>query len=64
MSAPYSEKLARVQARVESDLLELADETFDAETADDSDGLDQAKRDGIIEALQVVRVIIREERRA
>lgn len=63
MSGLFNDRAARLQSLIESELLELADETFDAETAEDSDGLDQAKRDGILEALAVVRRVIREERR-
>jgi hypothetical protein len=42
-------------ARIERRLLALADEAFDEEEAVDSDGTDQAERQGILSALAVVR---------
>ena len=42
-------------ARIERRLARMADEAFDPEEAVDSDGCDQAEREGILRALGVVR---------
>ena len=44
------ELLKRISERINK----LADETFDEDEAIDSDGLDQAERDGMLQALAIV----------
>lgn len=48
-------KNRRLLARIERRIQEAADEAFDYDDAIDSDGLDQAQRDGLLQALQIVQ---------
>jgi hypothetical protein len=48
--------------RIEERLQELADEAFDPEEAVDSDGSDQAERNGILNALEIVQDEFQKER--
>lgn len=46
---------------LEARLTRLADDEFDEAEAADSDGLDQARRQGILDALDAVRAFVRGE---
>jgi hypothetical protein len=45
--------------RIERACFKMADEAFDPETAEDSDGYAQAEREGIIQAMNACRNIVR-----
>jgi len=50
--------MSNVREKINTTLNEMADEAFDEETAQDSDGLDQAFRSGILAALDAVNEIM------
>lgn len=50
---------AKIWNRIESQILRAADEAFDPEEAEDSDGYDQGQRAGLLQALDIVNRVMR-----